>query len=68
MVVEPNSVSNNSAGLLKVLESLTMHALIFKRTDATHYHVDMLRAVGSDELLLRSVALEQRFIVAARKD
>jgi len=49
--VELNSVSNNSAGVLQGLESVTMDALLFERVDDPPNHAVLLWVVGGDELL-----------------
>ncbi len=38
VVVEPNPIANDSAGVLQGLESLTMRALIFECTDHQLHH------------------------------
>jgi hypothetical protein len=45
-----------------------MHALIFERADDPLHHAVLLWAVGGDELLLQTLALDQRCVAAARKD
>jgi hypothetical protein len=57
VVVEPNPVSNDSAGVLQGLEPVTMHALVFERADDPLHHAVLLWAVGGDELLLQTIVL-----------
>ena len=68
VVVEPNPVSNDSAGVLQGLESVAMHALVFERADHSLHHAVLLWAVGRDELLLQAIALDQRRVAAACED
>jgi hypothetical protein len=68
VVVEPNPVANDSAGVLQGLESVAMHALVFERADDPLHHAVLLWAVGGDELLLQTVALDQRSVAAACED
>ena len=68
VVVEPNPVSNHSAGVLQGLESVAMHTLVFERADDPLHHAVLLWAVGGDELLLQTVALDQRRVAAACED
>ena len=68
VVVEPNPVANDSAGVLQGLESVTMHALVFERADDPLHHAVLLWAVGGDELLLQTIALDQRCVAGACED
>ena len=68
VVVEANSVANDSAGVLQTLESVTMHALVFESADHPLHHAVLFWAVGRDDLLLQTVALDQRCVAAACED
>jgi hypothetical protein len=51
--------------VLQVLESVAMHTWVFERADHPLHHAVLLWAVGGDELLLQTIALDQRCVAAA---
>ena len=59
VVVEADPVADHSAGVLQRLEAMPMYALLFERTDHSLHQAVLLRRVGRDELLSKSVAAYQ---------
>ncbi len=54
--------------MLNALEAMTVDALLFQRPNDPLDHSVLLRAVGRDELLLQSIALDQAGVVATCKN
>lgn len=65
MVVEPDPVGNHSHGMLLALKAMSVRALLLQRPDDAFDHAVLLWAVGRDELLLESVALDQTRVAPA---
>lgn len=68
MVVKLNPVGNHPTGVLQRLESMPMHALLFKHTDHQFDHAVLLWAMRRDELLPQAIAANQRRVISARKN
>ena len=65
LVVEPDPVTQYTAGVLQGLEPVPVGTLLLDRADDPLDHAVLLRAVRSDELLLQAVASDQAGIAAA---
>lgn len=68
MVVELNPVGDYPAGVLQRLEPMSMHTLLFKRSDNPFDHAVLPRAMRRDELLAQAIAARQCRVTAARKN
>ncbi len=55
-VVKTDPLSDDTRGVLLGFEAMTMHALLFQRSDNAFDHAVLLRAVRRDELLAKTVA------------
>lgn len=64
VVVETDPVSNDTAGVLQTLQPMAVHALVFEGANYAFIHAIFLKAVRSDQLLLQSIALDQRGVAA----
>ena len=62
MVIEPDPVCNDSAGVRQAFKPMEMNALFFQRPDHPFQHAVLFRCLRCDELLLPSVALHQGFV------
>ena len=65
LVVEPDPVTQYTAGVLQGFEPVPVGTLLLDRADDPLDHAVLLRAVWGDELLLQSVASDQAGIAAA---
>lgn len=68
IVVEGNPVTQNMAGMLDRFKAVTMNALFLDRTDQSFDHAVLLWAMRGNELLLQSVAFDQRRVAAGSED
>ncbi len=68
IVVEGNPVTQHTAGVLDGFKAVTMHALLFYRTDQSFDHPVLLRAMRGNELLLQPVALHRCGVAARGED
>ena len=55
-VVKADPFSDDTRGVLLGFEAMTMHALLFQRSDNAFDHPVLLWAVRRDELLAKAVA------------
>ena len=65
LVVEPDPVTQYTAGVLQGFEPVPVGTLLLDRADDPLDHAVLLRAVWGDELLLQAVASDQTGIAAA---
>lgn len=68
VVVPTDPACNHAAGVLQGFEPVVVDALVFERSDHTLDHAVLLRAVRGDELLLQTIASDQRRVAAAGED
>ncbi len=68
MVIETDPVTDDTAGVLKALESMTVNALVLEGSDDPLDHAVLLRGVRGDEFLLQPIAFDQGGVTAASED
>ena len=54
-VIEADPFSDDTHGVLLGFEAMTMHALLFQRSDHAFDHSVLLRAMWRDELLTKAL-------------
>ena len=65
VVVKADPVCDHAAGVLRGLEAVSVHALVFERSNHALDHAVLLQAVRGDELLLQAVAFDQGHVASA---
>ena len=68
MVVELYPVADRAACMRQAFEAMMIDALLFEGTDQAFHHPVLLRAMGSDELLLQAVAADKLGVSPRRED
>ena len=68
VVVELDSVANDTAGMLQSLEAVAVDALLLQPANHPLHQAVLLRGVGRDEVLLQPIAFDQRRVTAAGED
>ena len=56
MVIKTDPIPDDTTGVLKAFESMTMNALVLEGSDDSLDHAVLLRGVWGDELLLQPVS------------
>lgn len=68
VVLATNPVADGTGGMLDVIEGLSVGALLLQRRDDALDHAVLLVAVRRDELLLQSVASNQKGVFPSGED
>ena len=68
VVVEADPFSDDTRGVLLSFKAMTMHALLFQRSDNALYHAVLLWAVRRDELLSKPITAHEAHISPRGED
>jgi len=68
VVVEVDPVADHAVGVLQGFKAVPMNALLLQCPDHPLYKAVLLRRVERDELLVQSIAFDQRRVAAAGED
>ncbi len=68
VVVELDPVANDTTGVLQGFETVPVNTRLLQRADHPLLQVVLLWGRGRDELLLQSVAFDQRRVALAGED
>jgi len=59
VVIEADPLCDDTRGVLLSFKAMTMHAVLFQRSDDPFDHAVLLRAVRGDELLLEAITAHE---------
>ena len=68
VVVELDPVADCAGRVSHTFETLSMDTLLFQRPDQALHHAVLLRTMGRDELLTKTVAFDQGRVFPRRED